>query len=188
MAAIASLVWSTLPTATGAEIRQILIDTATDLSLPGPDDQTGAGMVNAEAAVRRAIALARDASLANLWQRPSAADPVAPADRIPALAKPPAKPPAVAPVEVEAEVIQLVAHGIHTGSAVTACPLQSSNDFKQSVERRQTSVDPIFARETSWIESVAVAKVEPDQGQRSRQPITTKSEIDDFWQDYESVL
>ncbi|MEE2707336.1 MAG: S8 family serine peptidase [Planctomycetota bacterium] len=66
MAGIASLVWSALPTATAGEIRQILVDTATDLAAPGRDDQTGAGLVNAESAVRRAVALARDAALAQL--------------------------------------------------------------------------------------------------------------------------
>ena len=184
MAAIASLVWSALPTATGAEIRQILIDTATDLSLPGPDDRTGAGMVNAEAAVRRAIALARDAALANLWQRPAAADPVAPADRIAALAKPLAKPPTTTPAEVEDKVIQLVAHGIHDELAATNCPLQSSNDFKQSAARQQTSVDPIFAQETNWTESMAAVQAEPGHGQHTLPQATKSPEQHDFWQGY----
>ena len=57
-----------LPNAAGATIRSILTQTAEDLETWGRDDNTGAGMVNAEAAVRKAMAKARDPQLANLLQ------------------------------------------------------------------------------------------------------------------------
>jgi subtilisin family serine protease len=67
MAAIASLVWSVNPALTGGELRQILIDTAYDLGDTGDDNQFGNGLVNADAAVRRAVALARNPEVAGLY-------------------------------------------------------------------------------------------------------------------------
>lgn len=55
---IASLVWSANPTLTAAQVRQILSETAIDLGTPGYDTLTGHGFVNADAAVRRAMAIA----------------------------------------------------------------------------------------------------------------------------------
>ncbi|MDX2231479.1 MAG: S8 family serine peptidase [Leptolyngbyaceae cyanobacterium bins.349] len=56
---IASLVWSANPTLTAAQVRQILSETAIDLGTPGYDISTGYGFVNADTAVRRAMAIAR---------------------------------------------------------------------------------------------------------------------------------
>jgi len=67
MAGIASLVWSVNPELSGKQIRQILIDTAMDLGVEGRDQTFGHGLVNADAAVRRAWALAQDARLAALY-------------------------------------------------------------------------------------------------------------------------
>jgi len=67
MAAIASLVWSVNSTLNATQLRQLLIDTAMDLGAPGKDPGSGYGLVNADAAVRRATALTRDGSLANLF-------------------------------------------------------------------------------------------------------------------------
>jgi len=67
MAGIASLVWSVNSALTGGQIRQILIDTAMDLGTAGRDNTFGNGLVNADAAVRRAWALQRDSQLANLY-------------------------------------------------------------------------------------------------------------------------
>jgi serine protease len=67
MAAIASLVWSANPGLMAGGIRQILIDTAEDLGPNGDDNIFGNGLVNAEAAVRRAVALARSVDLASLY-------------------------------------------------------------------------------------------------------------------------
>lgn len=67
MAGIASLVWSVNPDLTGKQIRQILIETAMDLGVAGRDQTFGHGLVNADAAVRRAWALAQDARLAELY-------------------------------------------------------------------------------------------------------------------------
>ncbi|MBF2064254.1 MAG: S8 family serine peptidase [Calothrix sp. C42_A2020_038] len=67
MAGIASLVWSVNPNLTPAQIRQILIDTATDLGVPGQDRDFGNGLVNADAAVRRAFAISENSQLANLY-------------------------------------------------------------------------------------------------------------------------
>ena len=55
---VASLVWSANPNLTATQVRQILSQTATDLGTPGYDPNYGNGFVNADAAVRRAIALA----------------------------------------------------------------------------------------------------------------------------------
>ncbi len=63
LAAIASLVWSVNPNLTAMEVRQILIDTAMDVGALGRDDRYGSGLVNADAAVRRAYAIGRDRAL-----------------------------------------------------------------------------------------------------------------------------
>ena len=67
LAGIASLVWSVNPSLTGAQVRQILTDTAMDLGTAGRDNTYGYGLVNADAAVRRALALQRNAQVANLY-------------------------------------------------------------------------------------------------------------------------
>jgi hypothetical protein len=56
VAGIAALVKSAKPSLTGAQIRQILINTATDNMDPGPDINGGYGVVNAQAAVQAALA------------------------------------------------------------------------------------------------------------------------------------
>lgn len=67
MAGIASLVWSVNSSLTGGQVRQILTDTAMDLGTPGRDNTFGYGLVNADAAVRRASALQRSSDLASLY-------------------------------------------------------------------------------------------------------------------------
>lgn len=67
VAGIASLVWSVNSNLTGRQVRQILTDTAMDLGTPGRDNSFGYGLVNADAAVRRASALQRNSDLANLY-------------------------------------------------------------------------------------------------------------------------
>ncbi|HEY9833264.1 MAG TPA: S8 family serine peptidase [Stenomitos sp.] len=67
LAGIASLVWSVNSTLTGGQVRQILTDTAMDLGTLGRDNTFGYGLVNADAAVRRAAALQRNAEVANLY-------------------------------------------------------------------------------------------------------------------------
>ncbi len=64
LAAIASLVWSANLNLTAVALRQILIETAMDMGVVGRDDWTGYGLVNADAAVRRALAIARNPVLA----------------------------------------------------------------------------------------------------------------------------
>ncbi len=64
--AIASLVWSVNPNLTAMEVRQILTDTAMDLGVVGRDDLYGYGLVDADAAVRRAYAMMQDRALAVL--------------------------------------------------------------------------------------------------------------------------
>ncbi len=68
LAAIASLVWSMNLNLTAVQLRQILIDTAMDLGAVGRDDATGYGLLNADAAVRRAMAIGRDRVLAGFWR------------------------------------------------------------------------------------------------------------------------
>ena len=67
MAGIASLVWSVNSELTGGELRQILIDTAMDLGTVGDVNTFGNGLVNADAAIRRASALADSFDVANLY-------------------------------------------------------------------------------------------------------------------------
>lgn len=67
MAGIASLVWSVNSSLTGGQLRQIVIDTAMDLGTAGRDNTFGNGLVNADAAVRRAWALQHSSALANLY-------------------------------------------------------------------------------------------------------------------------
>ncbi|MGA7934584.1 MAG: S8 family serine peptidase, partial [Kovacikia sp.] len=59
---VASLVWSANSSLSAVQVRQILSQTAVDLGTPGYDTTTGNGMVNADAAVRRAMALSRGAA------------------------------------------------------------------------------------------------------------------------------
>lgn len=61
-AGVASLVWSANPNLTAVQVQQILSQTATDLGTAGYDNLTGHGMVNADAAVRRALAIGRGAT------------------------------------------------------------------------------------------------------------------------------
>ncbi len=56
---VASLVWSVNPNLTATQVKDILASTAYDLGAPGYDQVYGSGFVNADAAVRRAIALGR---------------------------------------------------------------------------------------------------------------------------------
>jgi serine protease len=51
VSAVAALVWSANPSATNAQIRQVLRDTAEDLGTAGRDDYYGYGLVRAKAAV-----------------------------------------------------------------------------------------------------------------------------------------
>jgi subtilisin family serine protease len=57
VAGVASLVWSANPFLSAGEVHQIMQETAVDLGFPGYDYEYGAGFVNADAAVRRAMAL-----------------------------------------------------------------------------------------------------------------------------------
>ena len=66
MAAMASLVWSANSNLTAVQVRSILQSTAMDLGSAGEDNTFGSGLVDTGRAVRRAVALARDAALANL--------------------------------------------------------------------------------------------------------------------------
>ncbi|MCF7480655.1 S8 family serine peptidase [Vibrio sp. J1-1] len=47
---VAGLVWSYHPTCTAAQVRNALVQTATDIDVAGRDNRTGYGLVNAEAA------------------------------------------------------------------------------------------------------------------------------------------
>ncbi|MEM6252878.1 MAG: S8 family serine peptidase [Cyanobacteria bacterium P01_D01_bin.156] len=56
VAGVASLVWSANPDLAATEVHQILAQTAYDLGIPGYDQIYGNGFVNADAAVRQALA------------------------------------------------------------------------------------------------------------------------------------
>jgi hypothetical protein len=71
LAAMASLVWSANPNLTAEQVRTILQVTAMDIGATGKDNEFGSGLVNADAAVRRAVALGRDPALANMYLNPA---------------------------------------------------------------------------------------------------------------------
>ncbi|GAA6620144.1 S8 family serine peptidase [Scytonema sp. NUACC26] len=56
---VASLVWSANPNLSATQVKQILSQTAYDLGVSGYDIEYGSGFINADAAVRRALALAQ---------------------------------------------------------------------------------------------------------------------------------
>jgi len=56
VAGAASLVWAANPDISYLQVLEILKGTATDISEPGPDDETGAGLLNLDAAVAAASA------------------------------------------------------------------------------------------------------------------------------------
>ncbi len=62
-AGVASLVWSANRNLTAVQIQTILSQTAVDLGTAGYDNLTGHGMINADAAVRRALAIGRGATV-----------------------------------------------------------------------------------------------------------------------------
>ncbi|MBW4635446.1 MAG: S8 family serine peptidase [Iphinoe sp. HA4291-MV1] len=59
---VASLIWSVNSNLTATQIKSILSETAYDLGPSGYDTEYGYGFINADAAVRRAMALARGAA------------------------------------------------------------------------------------------------------------------------------
>lgn len=59
---VAALLWSVNKNLTAFQIKEILSQTAYDLGTPGYDKYYGHGFVNADAAVRRALAIARGAA------------------------------------------------------------------------------------------------------------------------------
>ena len=61
VAGVASLVWSANSNLTATQVKQIMSETAFDLGEEGYDLTYGSGFVNADAAVRRAIAIGQDA-------------------------------------------------------------------------------------------------------------------------------
>ncbi len=61
-AGVASLVWSANRNLTAVQVQTILSQTAVDLGAAGYDNLTGHGMINADAAVRRALAIGRGAA------------------------------------------------------------------------------------------------------------------------------
>lgn len=63
---VASLVWSANSDLSAAEVKEILSQTSYDLGVQGYDGFYGHGFVNADAAVRQAIALARTATASGL--------------------------------------------------------------------------------------------------------------------------
>ena len=101
-----------------------------DLTAAGRDDQTGAGLVNAEGAVRRAIALARDTALAQLSSPVVLPNLEVVADRL----QPKLNLPAFRPPEVEPEVIQLVAKGVYDRSAAASSWVQPTKAVNISMD------------------------------------------------------
>ena len=59
VAGVASLVWSINPAFSAQQVHQIMAETAYDLGTSGYDLVTGFGFVNADAAIRRAMAISR---------------------------------------------------------------------------------------------------------------------------------
>lgn len=69
VAGVASLVWSANSSLTATQLKQVLAETAYDLSVPGYDRTTGSGLVNADAAIRRAIVLSMPSAQTLAWQQ-----------------------------------------------------------------------------------------------------------------------
>ena len=65
VAGVASLVWSVNPYLSATQVHSIMAETAYDLGAAGYDYETGFGFVNADAAVRRAMAIARTSQASN---------------------------------------------------------------------------------------------------------------------------
>ena len=59
VSAVASLVLSVNPNLSAGEVKTIISETATDMGEKGYDKVYGNGFINADAAVRRALAIAR---------------------------------------------------------------------------------------------------------------------------------
>src|SRR5579883_751133 len=59
---VASLIWSVDPNLTATQVKSVLTSTAYDLGASGYDTVYGYGLINADTAVRRAIALSRGAA------------------------------------------------------------------------------------------------------------------------------
>jgi len=90
MAGIASLVWSADPELTAPDVRNILQDTAMQpKDLPGGsgsfDSNYGYGLVDADTAVRRAVALKRNFKLAILYDNDGSILTIAAAADLPAV-------------------------------------------------------------------------------------------------------
>ena len=61
---VASLIWSVNPALSAFDVRHIISQTAYDVGRPGYDQEHGYGLINAEAALRRALALSLNSSFA----------------------------------------------------------------------------------------------------------------------------
>ncbi|WP_341732306.1 DUF4114 domain-containing protein [Microcoleus sp. EPA2] len=55
--AAASLVWAANPALSLTQVKQLLIDTAADLNVPGWDKETGSGLIDVKSAIDRALSL-----------------------------------------------------------------------------------------------------------------------------------
>ena len=98
LSAVAALVWSSKPTATNAEIRSALQQTAQDLGTAGRDNYYGYGLVQAKAAIDALTSIpphatATPTGTATFPQPPPALLP----PRLPALPPLPQPPPALLP-------------------------------------------------------------------------------------------
>lgn len=91
-AGVAAMVRAAHPALTAAEVKELLCATAVDLYTAGRDDQTGYGAVDAEAAVKRALALRRG-TYEEEDVSPEIAPETVPADGAPAPEKKPAAEP-----------------------------------------------------------------------------------------------
>ncbi len=77
VAGVASLIWSIDPRFSAVQVHQIMQETAYDLGVQGYDYETGFGFVNADAAVRRAMAIARTSNPFSMAMTSAATEPLA---------------------------------------------------------------------------------------------------------------
>ena len=82
----ASLVWAANPELSFQQVKQLLIDTAADLDVPGWDAQTGAGLVDIKEAISRAPFV--EPQNPNFSQQPNIGQPFSGEGRVKILARP----------------------------------------------------------------------------------------------------
>ena len=160
MAGYASLVWSVNPDITAGDLRNILIDTATDLGTAGLDNLFGYGLINTSAAVRRAYALIADKELAELYTaNASLASTFGPLPKGPLNPSPYAPPPSFANELVSFVGPVELGNNVALPSDRQAESVHAPDDAPLSYEQLNSMVDEAQRRWASMVGAEAIAGV-----------------------------